>query len=93
MMHGDGKLYYSNGNLYEGSFLNGKKFGNGSFFWKSTGVIYKGKWNDDKIHGEGELKNHDGSVRKLRYYHGEIVKNYNPRRNEEMGDNGFKFDN
>lgn len=33
-MHGKGKLIYANGNLYNGGFFDGKKFGEGSFTWK-----------------------------------------------------------
>lgn len=90
-MHGKGKLIYANGNLYNGGFFDGKKFGEGSFTWKQTGVVYAGKWHSDKMHGEGVLKNNDGSVRKLKYLQGEIVKDYRPRE-DDMGESGFKFE-
>ena len=90
-MHGKGKLRYANGNTYDGGFYDGKKFGQGSFTWKTTGVIYTGKWHTDKMHGEGVLKRNDGTVKKLKYYHGEIVHSYKPNDNN-MGESGFKFD-
>lgn len=43
------------------------------------------------MHGEGVLKNNDGSVRKLKYLQGEIVKDYRPRE-DDMGESGFKFE-
>lgn len=90
-MHGKGTLTYSNGNIYCGGFFDGKKFGEGSFTWKQTGVVYTGKWHQDKMHGEGKLKNNDGSVRNLKYYFGEIVDNYKPS-DEEPEHSGFILD-
>nr|AGC71722.1 hypothetical protein [uncultured bacterium A1Q1_fos_504] len=72
-MHGKGKLIYSNGDIYEGGFFEGKKFGDGAYTWSSTKAVYRGKWNHDKMHGEGSLTDQHGSVKKIKYLNGKEV--------------------
>lgn len=72
-MHGKGKLTYNNGDIYEGGFFEGKKFGDGTYTWSSTKAVYRGKWNHDKMHGEGTLTSQDGQVKKLKYLNGKEV--------------------
>lgn len=50
--HGDGNLYYPNGDFYFGEFVNGKKEGIGEYHYYD-GTIYIGNWFDDVKHGEG----------------------------------------
>ena len=38
-MHGIGKLTYANGDIYEGSFVDGKKSGSGLLRYKDENVI------------------------------------------------------
>ena len=41
-----GKLTLMTGDIYEGDFLNGKRHGNGTMYFKEPleGIIYKGEW-------------------------------------------------
>jgi hypothetical protein len=52
---------WQDGSVYQGSFLNGKRHGFGTFTAKD-GTIYQGKWFDDLMHGKGELVRSDGSL-------------------------------
>jgi hypothetical protein len=45
---GQGKYSFSNGDIYTGSFLNGKKHGKGTYYDKSSGVTKTGTWVNDK---------------------------------------------
>jgi hypothetical protein len=53
---------YSNGDEYEGSFLNKKRHGRGQLRFVTTGEEYTGEFDDDRIHGQGVYKFRDGSV-------------------------------
>lgn len=37
-MHGKGKLEYDNGDVYDGSFKEGKKDGDGEFIYKASRI-------------------------------------------------------
>ena len=52
--HGKGTYTYSNGDVYDGEFANGKKNGHGRKTWAS-GDVYDGGWNNDQRSGEGTL--------------------------------------
>jgi hypothetical protein len=54
-MHGKGKLFWKNGDKFEGSWVNNKRDGFGIKKWDS-GVIYEGHYHNDIKHGEGILK-------------------------------------
>ena len=60
-MNGNGTLYYANGDCYKGNFVQGKRHGRGSLI-PGIGCIdspeYTGDWVDDKIAGNGEVKNY-----------------------------------
>lgn len=73
MMNGKGKLNYSNGNEYSGTFVKGKKEGKGVYFWKTSGLTFQGGWKEDKMHGEGVITNNEGSTRKVRYLLGQKI--------------------
>ena len=47
-------MYYYNGDLYEGDWINDKREGQGTYVWKN-GSKYIGSWKDDKKNGEGTL--------------------------------------
>jgi hypothetical protein len=42
-MHGKGKLYWPDGKIYTGDFLEDKRHGLGHFIWKD-GKEYRGAW-------------------------------------------------
>lgn len=50
--HGKGTYKYTNGNVYEGEWVDGRKSGQGSQTWPS-GEKYEGGWSNNREHGEG----------------------------------------
>ena len=82
VMHGYGKLFILNDensnssnrkdyDVYKGTFVNGKKCGQGVIQY-SDGDVYKGTFDNDFKHGEGYLYT-DGRVKRLVYYMGMLV--------------------
>jgi len=52
--HGNGKMTYADGNVYEGSFFMGKKQGaEGSMYFAASGDRYIGPWKNDQPNGQG----------------------------------------
>jgi hypothetical protein len=51
----NGKLFYPNGNLYEGEFKNDVISGYGTFTWKD-GSVYEGEWANWVKEGKGSIK-------------------------------------
>ncbi|CAM4847680.1 unnamed protein product [Rotaria magnacalcarata] len=43
---------FSNGDIYEGKTMNGKKQGQGTYKWVNGGE-YTGEWNENVFHGQG----------------------------------------
>jgi hypothetical protein len=64
MYHGWGILM-EHGNLYEGRFSLGKKMGKG-YMKFGNGNVLMGEWVNDKIHGEGVMKDEN------EYYSGDF---------------------
>ena len=61
--NGKGKLYYSNGEYYEGQFKNGKKDGIGCEFYKNGKKKYDGKFVNDKYEdNEGTYFYENGEI-------------------------------
>ncbi|KAI8897465.1 hypothetical protein BC833DRAFT_621209 [Globomyces pollinis-pini] len=58
--HGNGKNNFPNGDVYEGSYSNGKRKGLGTYKWKA-GHRYKGDYQDNLRHGQGYFNYPDGS--------------------------------
>jgi len=59
LRNGNGVGYYSNGNIYEGEWVNDKKHGHGKYIFKN-GDIYEGEFKNDEINGKGIFYiNHD----------------------------------
>src|SRR5690606_5774083 len=56
-----GVMYLSNGDYYEGEFLNDKREGYGTFIYK-IGTKYEGMFRNNKQHGYGKLVQCDGEV-------------------------------
>jgi len=50
--HGEGTFTWDSGNVYSGSWVNGKRQGSGTFSWAS-GTRYVGDWHQDRQHGKG----------------------------------------
>lgn len=71
--NGRGTIKWGNGKQYSGEFMNGKRTGNGKYIneyqvdGETHKVVYTGRWNNDKMDGEGTLTHKvtlpDGSVR------------------------------
>jgi hypothetical protein len=59
--HGIGDRRYANGDVYSGSFVNGKMCGEGKVKY-ADGVEYEGVWEDDQKHGKGTYTLPSGGV-------------------------------
>mmetsp|Transcript_25876 Transcript_25876/g.43666 ORF Transcript_25876/g.43666 Transcript_25876/m.43666 type:complete len:534 (-) Transcript_25876:631-2232(-) len=66
IMHGEGKYVYPNGDVYEGSFVNGEKSGHGCLeFTLSTSnerIRYTGQFDKNKMNGKGTMEFENKSV-------------------------------
>ena len=58
-MNGQGKMYYTDGSIYEGGFINNIKHGFGTYIWKSKEgqgkLYYVGEFKNDVMDGKGKL--------------------------------------
>jgi hypothetical protein len=70
-VHGDGHYVYHDGSEYKGNFNYGVFQGFGEFQWPlsaSEGLkkkhVYKGMWENGKMHGKGEFIHADGRALK-----------------------------
>ncbi|CAF1003902.1 unnamed protein product [Adineta steineri] len=52
---------YALRNYYEGNFLNGRRHGQGTFYY-SSGTKYIGEWKSDQKHGKGKVILRNGTV-------------------------------
>ncbi len=59
---GNGTYYYSSGDKYNGSFIDGDRNGYGIYSW-SSGSEYVGYWKDDKRNGQGKWYNDRGNLK------------------------------
>ena len=57
--HGEGTMYYHNGDLYVGNWENDKREGKGTYTW-ANGAKYTGHWKNDKKNGKGTMNWDDG---------------------------------
>ena len=55
MPHGQGKLTYDDGAIYEGCFKNGYAYCQCGIFINSNGTFYRGQIKENKAEGSGEL--------------------------------------
>lgn len=60
-LDGLGELVFSNQDVYNGNFRNGKRYGSGVYQWIS-GDSYDGDWVDDKMSGTGKYNFSNGST-------------------------------
>lgn len=54
---------------YEGSLVDSKIHGYGTYCWSNEGRVYAGNWQKNRMHGQGNLEYQDG-----RTYRGSFVK-------------------
>ncbi len=57
---GTGKVTWSNGDVFDGTLVKGRRQGNGAFVW-ANGQRYEGEWKDDTPHGKGKLQFANGN--------------------------------
>lgn len=60
--HGVGRYMYINGNVYEGEWHAGKRYGHGHLRSDCEGWTYEGNFDNDMRHGEGMLQWDDGAT-------------------------------
>lgn len=53
--HGHGVYTYTNGSVYEGQWVDGRKQGQGKQM-QPDGSIYTGEWRDNQQHGKGRMR-------------------------------------
>ena len=63
--------------MFDGNFINGKKEGDGKYFFKD-GNYYIGKFKDDQQNGKGILYNKNGKI----MYEGNFINGYIEGKNE-----------
>ena len=56
-----GLMTWTNGDKYDGEFLNNQMHGYGVYDW-ADGRRYEGYWVDNMMHGRGTYKGKDGSI-------------------------------
>ena len=58
---GEGKIIYSNGDIYEGKWVNFRKNGKGKII-TNDGIIYESEWNEDKEKTNGIIIFENGDI-------------------------------
>ena len=53
--NGKASAYYTNGDIYEGDFTEGKREGRGIYRYASNGDKYDGEWKNNDRHGIGKM--------------------------------------
>ena len=71
---GKGVHFFANGEIYEGSFVDGEPHGKGTFRY-SNGNIYKGYFQEGKCHGKGSLKYPDNKILEGQWIDGKQTEN------------------
>jgi len=69
-INGQGRYLYKDGQVYKGSWLNGKKHGQGHFIYKDKST-YRGEWKAELRHGNGVYTWTNGQT-----YEGQFVNNH-----------------
>ena len=59
-INGNGTFKWSNGDRYEGDWVNGQRTGQGKYFYSDGGGVYTGEWKNNNRHGEGTMIWNDG---------------------------------
>jgi len=68
--HGEGKMTYLNGSMYQGEWKDAYKHGQGKMIYRN-GSIYQGEFDKGKAHGEGKMVWSIGDVYEGEWKHGE----------------------
>lgn len=84
--HGQGKMTYTNGNVYEGEWKDDNRNGKGKMTWNDDNV-YEGEWKDNKEHGKGKMTWNDGSV-----YEGEFKNGIYDGKGKSIESNGNVYE-
>ena len=71
--YGMGTMRMSNGDRYEGAFVEGRFHGNGVYLWVS-GERYEGEFHDGEMHGRGTYVAADGTTVTGRWSEGSYVR-------------------
>ena len=66
-MNGQGKYKYFNGDVYEGNFENGIKYGDGIMSYEN-GDKYLGEWKEGRKHGKGKMSYKNGNAFDGKWY-------------------------
>jgi len=59
--HGEGKMVYPNGSMYQGKWKNGCREGKGKMFYASSDM-YQGQWVDGRRSGQGKMVWNNGQM-------------------------------
>lgn len=54
MPNGSGQAHYNNGDIYQGSFINGQREGYGSYVFNKI-YRYEGEWRNNTFYAKGKL--------------------------------------
>lgn len=57
-----GKMYYANGDYYNGDWMDDRREGNGTMYFAESKEVYEGEWMGDARCGIGKLMMKDGTV-------------------------------
>lgn len=63
-------IKFASGATYEGSVIEGKFDGRGTYTWPDGRTQYSGQWRANRMHGEGVYKDANGMVWSGRFYNG-----------------------
>ena len=83
--HGKGKVFYVNGDVYEGDFVKGLRSGQGTYIFKD-GEKYVGSFLEDRHHGNGTYFFADG-----RRYEGDWENDFQQGNGTMYYPNGDKY--
>jgi len=63
-------MKFSSGATYEGTVIDGKFEGKGTYTWPDRKTVYCGQWRANRMHGEGTYTDSNGVVWTGRFYNG-----------------------
>jgi len=67
--HGKGRMNYANGDHYDGDWVDGKREGTGTMYYRASNMEYTGDWRDDQRHGKGVYGEICGEMKEYEWYH------------------------
>lgn len=85
------KVWYPNGELYEGGWSFGWREGKGKHYY-NDGIIYDGEWKNDKRHGFGKIRFPDKSEFQGFYEDDESTKANNQGKSKFIDSEGNVFE-